>query len=73
VFRSKLPEPEHTGLIDLLLNADAAERKLVIFEALKGGEIKHHEVEGLLGLVARLERAAGPRTPTEPKVEQPAA
>jgi hypothetical protein len=74
VFRKKMPEPEHTELIDRLLNVDPAERKMVIFEALQTGEIRGHEVDGVLGLVARLERVAAPQSKSAPtSAQQPAA
>jgi hypothetical protein len=61
VFHRKPPKQEHAELIDRLLNADPTERKKVIFDALQAGEIQGHEVDPVLGLVVRLERAAGPR------------
>jgi hypothetical protein len=65
VFRQRMPTPEHTDLIDLLLNTEPEMRKLVIFEALKAGELAAHEVESLVGMVGRLERAATPRQRSE--------
>jgi hypothetical protein len=65
VFRQRMPTPEHTDLIDLLLNTEPEMHKLVILEALKTGQLKAHEVESLMGMVRRLERAAAPRQRSE--------
>jgi hypothetical protein len=66
VFHRKSRRPEHAELIDRLLNTDPTERKKVILAALQAGEVEGHEVDPVLGLVARLERAAGPRPKPDP-------
>jgi hypothetical protein len=61
VFRRRMPTPEHTDLIDRLLNMEPEMREIAIAEALEAGELESHEVESVVGMVARLERAAAPR------------
>jgi hypothetical protein len=52
----------HADLIDLLLDSDEPTRKLLLFEALQTGAIVKSEAVEVLAMVARLERAAGPRS-----------
>jgi hypothetical protein len=54
----------HSDLIDLLLDADEPTRKLILFQALQTGLVKKSEAEQLVAHVARLERAAAPRSAT---------
>jgi hypothetical protein len=54
------PKVAHEDLIDLLLCADEPARRLILFTALKTGELKRSEADGVLQMVVRLERAAGP-------------
>jgi hypothetical protein len=52
----------HADLIDLLLDADEPTRNLLLFQIFQNGKMKRAEVEEMLLQVARLERAAGPRS-----------
>ena len=58
----KQPEVLHEDLIDLLLSADEPARRLILFTALQTGELKKSEADGVMQMVGRLERAAGPAT-----------
>jgi hypothetical protein len=62
VLNRKLPKVPHADLIDLLLDADEPTRRLLIFQVLQTGDLKKSEAEEVMAQVARLERAAGPRT-----------
>ena len=53
-------EIHRADLIDLLLDADEPTRKLLIYQLLQ--KLKKPEVEEMLLQVARLERAASPRS-----------
>lgn len=61
MFKRKMPEVPQADLIDLLLDADAATRKLLVFRALQAGTLKKSEAETVMAQVMRLERAAAPR------------
>lgn len=58
----KVQQVPHADLIDLLLDADEPTRKLLIFQGLQTGALKKSEAEAVIAQVARLERAAAPRT-----------
>jgi hypothetical protein len=60
VLHHRESEVPHADLIDLLLDADEPTRKLLIFQLTQ--KYRRAEVEDLLLQVARLERAAGPRS-----------
>ncbi len=62
MFRRKPRDVPHADLIDLLLDADAPTRKLLIFEALQAGTLGKSEADDILAMASRLERAAGPRS-----------
>lgn len=60
VLHHREAEVPHADLIDLLLDADEPTRKLLVYQLTQ--KFKRPEVEDLLLQVARLERAAGPRS-----------
>lgn len=60
----KVQQVPNADLIDLLLDADEPTRKLLVFQALQTGALKKSEAEQVMAQVARLERAAAPRTAT---------
>lgn len=62
----KVQQVPHADLIDLLLDADAPTRKLIIFQALQAGALKKSDAEEVIAQVARLERATAPQ-PATPK------
>jgi hypothetical protein len=62
VLNRKLPKVPHADLIDLLLDADEPTRRLLIFQVLQTGDLKKSEAEEVIAQVARLERAAAPRS-----------
>jgi len=62
LFAKKNPQVSDSDLIDLLLNSDQPTRKLLILKALQSGALRKSEAEEILGMVARLERAAAPWT-----------
>jgi hypothetical protein len=64
VFTRKLPEVPNADLVDLLLDADEPTRKLLLFQALRVGDLKKSEAEKLMSQVVRLERAAMSRRPS---------
>jgi len=58
VSTRKLPEVLSADLIDLLLDADEPTRKLLLFRALRDGDLKKSQADGLMAQVVRLEKAA---------------
>jgi hypothetical protein len=62
MFNRRVPQVPHADLIDLLLDADDETRKLLIFQALQAGSVKKSDAEEVMASVARLERAAAPRS-----------
>jgi hypothetical protein len=62
MFSRKVQQVPHADLIDLLLDADDPTRRLLIFQALQAGALKKSEAENVVAQVARLERAAAPRS-----------
>ena len=62
MFTRKSAEVPHTDLIDLLLDADEPTRKLLIFRALQAGTLRKSQANSVIAQVARLERAAAPRS-----------
>jgi hypothetical protein len=57
---TQVTQVPNADLIDLLLDADEATRKLIIFQALQTGAVKKSDAEEVMGQVLRLERAASP-------------
>jgi hypothetical protein len=62
MFNRRVPQVPHADLIDLLLDADLETRRLLIFQALQAGSVKKSDAEEVMASVARLERAAAPRS-----------
>ena len=58
-MNGKLPQVSRTDLIDLLLDADADTRRLLIFQALQTGALKKSEAEEVVAQIIGIERAAG--------------
>ncbi len=54
---------DHSGLVELLLDADEVERKRLLLLALQTGELRKSEAADLLRLVDRLEAVSGANTP----------
>ena len=72
MLNRRAQEVPNADVIDLLLDADEPTRKLLMFQALQSGTLKKSEAEQVIAQVARLERAAAPRTAT-PKAAARAA
>lgn len=64
---------DHSGLVELLLDADEVERKRLLLLALQTGELRKSEAADLLRLVDRLEAVSGnpPTHAEEPPAVDP--
>jgi hypothetical protein len=74
VFNRKQVQFEPSDFIDLLLDADEATRRQLVFQAVQSGTLSRSEADDLMAQTTRLERVAGPRLtePTEEAVPQTA-
>ena len=70
MFNRKQRQTEHVkdaDMIDLLLYADEATRRQLVAQAIQSGALTSRQADDLMAQTARLERAAGPRSESQPE------